>query len=44
MKSIEDARIEEISKRLRDEMHNTRLKEGKCPVCGTEMLRTGGKS
>ncbi len=38
-KSIGDNRIAAIAKELKETMGNTMLEQGKCPVCGTELVR-----
>ena len=42
MKSIPDDKVDDISEKLKSTMGNRLLEEGKCPVCGTVLVREYG--
>lgn len=37
-KHIDDSRIAEVKKELRERFKNDRLERGLCPVCGTRLI------
>ncbi len=42
LKSIPDDKVDDISEKLKSTMGNRLLEEGKCPVCGTVLVREYG--
>jgi ssDNA-binding Zn-finger/Zn-ribbon topoisomerase 1 len=42
-KTIKDERLEEVNKQLVDQFNKDSLSKGKCPVCGTRLLKSDKK-
>ena len=42
-KTIKDERLEEVNKQLVEQFNKDSLSKGKCPVCGTRLLKSDKK-
>ena len=42
-KTIKDERLEEVNKQLVEQFNRDSLSKGKCPVCGTGLLKSDKK-